>query len=63
MRSRCWTVRWPPSAGPSADASAKEARRVMREAKKAERAKKHAESKERWDERLAALKRKMTGEA
>ena len=47
----------------AADASAKEARRVMREAKKAERAKKHAESKERWDERLATLKRKMTGEA
>jgi len=44
----------------AARASEKEARRVMREAKKAERAQKHEQSKEKWDERLSALKDKMT---
>jgi uncharacterized membrane protein len=44
----------------AARASEKEARRVMREAKKAERAEKREQSKEKWDERLATLKRKLT---
>jgi uncharacterized membrane protein len=44
----------------AAAASAKEARRLMREAKKAERAAKREESKEMWDERLAALKSKLS---
>jgi uncharacterized membrane protein len=44
----------------AARASEKEARRVMREAKKAERTEKREQSKEKWDERLAALKVKMT---
>jgi len=44
----------------AARASEKEARRVMREAKKAERAQKREQSKERWDERLATLKRKLS---
>ena len=44
----------------AAEASEKEARRVMREAKKAERAQKREQSKEKWDERLAALKDKLT---
>jgi uncharacterized membrane protein len=43
----------------AARASEKEARRVMREAKKAERAEKLEQSKEKWDERLSALKDKM----
>jgi len=43
----------------AAEASEREARRVMRESKKAERAQKHEESKERWDERVAALKDKL----
>ncbi len=44
----------------AARASEKEARRVMREARKAERTEKHAQSKEKWDERLSALKDKLT---
>lgn len=44
----------------AAKASEKEARRVMREAKKAERAEKHEQTKEKWDERLSALKAKMS---
>ena len=44
----------------AARASEKEARRVMREAKKAERAEKREQSKEKWDERLSALKDKLT---
>ena len=44
----------------AARASEKEARRVMREAKKAKRAEKHEQSKEKWDERVAALKDKMS---
>ena len=44
----------------AARASEKEARRVMREAKKAERAEKREQSKEQWDERVAALKDKLT---
>ena len=44
----------------AAAASAKEARRLMREAKKAERAEKREQSKETWDERLAALKGKLS---
>ena len=44
----------------AARASEKEARRVMREAKKAERTEKHEQSKEKWDERLSALKDKLT---
>jgi hypothetical protein len=44
----------------AADQSAKEARRMMREAKKAERAQKRELSKELWDERLAALKHKLS---
>jgi DNA polymerase III delta subunit len=49
----------------AARASEKEARRVMREARKAERAEKREQSKEMWDERLAALKAKLshTGQA
>jgi uncharacterized membrane protein len=43
----------------AARASEKEARRVMREAKKAERAEKHEQTKEKWDERLSALKHKL----
>jgi len=43
----------------AAKASQKEARRVMREAKKAERTEKHEQSKERWDERLSAVKEKL----
>jgi len=45
----------------AATASEKEARRVMREAKKKERAEKREQSKERWDERVAALKDKLSG--
>ncbi|MGZ3304175.1 MAG: DUF1269 domain-containing protein, partial [Isosphaeraceae bacterium] len=44
----------------AARASEKEARRVMREAKKAERAEKHEQSKEKWDERVSALKDKLS---
>jgi hypothetical protein len=44
----------------AARASEKEARRVMREAKKAERAEKREQTKEKWDERVSALKVKMT---
>jgi len=44
----------------AASAAEKEARRVMREAKKAERAEKREQSKEKWDERLATLKRKLS---
>jgi uncharacterized membrane protein len=44
----------------AARASEKEARRVMREAKMAERAEKREQSKEEWDERLSALKDKLT---
>ncbi len=49
----------------AARASEQEARRVMREAKKKERAEKREQSKEKWDERVAALKDKMSrhGEA
>ena len=43
----------------AAKASQKEARRVMREERKAERAKRHELSKERWDERVSALKDKL----
>ncbi len=49
------------AADEAARASEKEARRVMREAKKAERTEKREQSKEKWDERLSALKDKMTG--
>jgi uncharacterized membrane protein len=45
----------------AATASEEEARRVMKEAKKAERAEKREQSKEKWDERVAALKAKLTG--
>ncbi len=44
----------------AARASEKEARRVMREAKKAERAEKREQGKEKWDERLSALKVKLS---
>jgi uncharacterized membrane protein len=44
----------------AANAAEKEARRVMREAKKAERLQKREQSKERWDERLATLKSKLS---
>jgi len=44
----------------AARASEKEARRVMREAKKAERTEKREQSKEKWDERLSALKDKLS---
>ncbi len=44
----------------AARASEKEARRVMREARKAEHAEKREQSKEKWDERLSALKDKLT---
>jgi uncharacterized membrane protein len=45
----------------AARASEKEARRVMREARKAERAEKREQSKEKWDERVSALKEKLHG--
>jgi len=44
----------------AAEASEKEARRVMREAKKAERAQKREQSKEQWDERMSALRDKLS---
>jgi uncharacterized membrane protein len=44
----------------AARASEQEARRVMREARKAERTEKREQSKEKWDERVSALKDKMT---
>jgi uncharacterized membrane protein len=44
----------------AARASEKEARRVMREAQKAERTEKREQSKEKWDERVSALKDKLT---
>jgi uncharacterized membrane protein len=46
----------------AARASEKEARRVMKEAKKAERAEKREQSKEKWDERVATLKRRLSGD-
>ena len=48
------------AADEAAKASEKEARRVMREAKKADRAGKREQSKEMWDERLSTLKRKLS---
>ncbi len=48
------------AADEAARASEKEARRVMREARKAERVEKREQSKEKWDERLSALRDKMT---
>ncbi len=44
----------------AAEASAKEARRVMREAKKAEFAQKREQTKEEWDKRVSALKQKLS---
>lgn len=48
------------AADEAAEASAKEARRVMREAKKTDRAGKRELTKEKWDERVATLKEKLT---
>jgi len=48
------------AADEAARASEKEARRVMREAKKKERAEKHEQNKEQWDERVSALKEKLS---
>ena len=43
----------------AAKASQKEARRVMRQERKAERTRKHEQSREHWDERVSALKDRL----